>query len=404
MEHQRESLNGYAPRHHSIRITAVLIKCTQKGMPMKNGRAPAMISDAQLQSLHLYFLDCGGAISLISIQNKHWPMSSNCAVALALAWALPLRQRLQLLITVQRVSFCLLHPINLKSMLELRNPQPVIQRIDQKDSCTRRTIESVHQSKEKFISIFITIKREWRAFDSHNWSNALQTVDKVVLFAFCPHLHHYIIIIIAFECNRYASMSVGDKLDTKQQPIRCKWEPKWFLKTSKRIRISGNYFFVYNTNGHGTMNFRFVFDRLSRIVKIRNGLKCNCTECGDVRVSNLHAVGYFSIKILSILNHLRLLLVDGNSKSVGSKYDLEWLNLLTKVKGSGVLFGRIILFRIQCKNVANYCMFLFQCQWLKISKNSKKWINDQIIKKIVCILLRYGNWQMCLIVCIMKSR
>lgn len=111
-------LNGYAPRHHSIRITAVLIKMHTKGASEEWASARN---------------DIRCTITIITfVFSRLWRCNSFdffgqwVAIAVALARPLPLQQqRLQLLmITVQRVSFCLMHPNNLKSMLELRNPQP----------------------------------------------------------------------------------------------------------------------------------------------------------------------------------------------------------------------------------------------------------------------------------------
>lgn len=127
---------------------------------------------------------------------------------------------------------------------------------------------------------------------------------------------------------------------------------------------------MYDTNGHGcaTMNFRIV------LLKLEMDSTVIAPNVVDVRVSNLLAVGYFPIKIL-----YRLWIicgwysVVGNARSVGSKHNLEWLNLLTKVKGSSVLFDRkLFYFQFNAKKLRIIVSFSFNARWLKIGENSKK--------------------------------
>lgn len=81
-EHQRAMLlNGYAPRHHSIRITAVLIKCTQKGASEEWASARNDIR-CTITIITFVFSEIVAVQFLwFQYKNKHWPMSSNGAVA-----------------------------------------------------------------------------------------------------------------------------------------------------------------------------------------------------------------------------------------------------------------------------------------------------------------------------------
>lgn len=197
-------MNEYAPRHHSIRITAVLIKCTQRRANEEYERAkerarerPQWYQNAQLHHyIRIYSLRYNFFYSDSNSIAIHCIAIVVCAVA-ALWRPMQLWRRMRPLITWTCVLLSDAYPVNLKTMLELENPhRSPITTATEKDSEPLCTMDFVHQSNQTGFLFKSEKRRRKIPFCIHNMNELLLIHNQSMLFAICRVRHHRIIIII----------------------------------------------------------------------------------------------------------------------------------------------------------------------------------------------------------------